>query len=161
PFRQADASSTRKHPGLGLGLAICREIAQAHGGSIEAFSEGVGRGARFVLRVPTAHQAVVSSAAPKRVRRATPVLRGITALVVDDDEDARDLAAMALAERGAYVATASDAAGAIDLMGTRDIDVLVADLAMPDIDGFTLLSQVHDRELATGRIIPAIAVTAH
>ena len=161
PFRQADASSTRKHPGLGLGLAIVREIAQAHGGSVEAFSEGAGRGARFVLRVPTAHQAVIAATVPKRERRQTAVLRGITALVVDDDADARDLAAMALAERGAYVATASDAAGAIDLIGTRDIDVLVADLAMPDIDGFTLLRQVHDRELATGRIIPAIAVTAH
>ena len=161
PFRQGDASSTRKHPGLGLGLAIVREIAQAHGGRVEAFSEGIGRGAKFTLRLPTAQQAVVTSDAPKRQRRPASVLRGVTALVVDDDDDARELAAMALAERGAYVATASDAAGAIDLIGTRDIDVLIADLAMPDVDGFSLLNQVHDRELATGRIIPAIAVTAH
>jgi signal transduction histidine kinase len=89
PFRQADASSTRKHPGLGLGLAIVREIMQAHGGSVEAFSDGAGRGARFVLKVPTAHQAVVSTSVPKRERRTAAVLRGITALVVDDDEDAR------------------------------------------------------------------------
>ncbi len=161
PFRQADASSTRKHPGLGLGLAIVREIMQAHGGVVEAFSDGVGRGARFVLRIPTAHQAVVASSVPKRVRRPASVLRGVAALVVDDDADARELAAMALAESGAYVSTASDAAGAIDLIGTRDIDVLVTDLAMPDVDGFTLLNQVHDRELATGRLIPAVAVTAH
>jgi signal transduction histidine kinase/ActR/RegA family two-component response regulator len=161
PFRQGDASSTRKHPGLGLGLAIVREIAHAHGGKIEAESEGVGQGARFVLHLPTAQQTVVASGIPKRVRRPTAILRGVTALVVDDDHDARELAAIALAERGAYVATAPDAAGALDLMSTRDIDVLVADLAMPDVDGFTLLNQVHDRELATGRIVPAIAVTAH
>lgn len=161
PFRQGDASPTRKHPGLGLGLAIVREIAQAHGGGVEAFSEGVGRGARFVLRVPTAPQTVMPSAAPPRARRPTAVLRGVTALVVDDDTDARELAALALAERGAYVTTAPDAAGALDLIGTRDIDVLVADLAMPDVDGFTLLNQVHDREHVTGRVIPAIAVTAH
>jgi signal transduction histidine kinase/ActR/RegA family two-component response regulator len=160
PFRQADASSTRKHPGLGLGLAIVREIAQAHGGRIEAFSDGVGRGARFVLRLPTAQQTVVTSGHQQRSRRTTAVLKGVTALVVDDDRDARELAALALAERGAYVATAPDAAGALDLMGTRDIDVLVADLAMPDVDGYGLLTQVRDRELATGRIIPAVAVTA-
>ncbi len=81
--------------------------------------------------------------------------------MVDDDHDARELAALALAERGAYVATAPDAATALDLLGTRDIDVLVADLAMPDIDGYGLLKEMHERELATGRIIPAIAVTAH
>jgi signal transduction histidine kinase/ActR/RegA family two-component response regulator len=161
PFRQGDASSTRKHPGLGLGLAIVREIAQAHGGSVEGFSDGIGHGARFVLRVPTAQQAVVATGQPTRLRPPIAVLRGVTALVVDDDHDARELAALALAERGAYVATAPDAAGAIDLIGTRDIDVLVADLAMPDVDGYGLLMQVHARELATGRIIPAVAVTAH
>jgi signal transduction histidine kinase/CheY-like chemotaxis protein len=161
PFRQGDASSTRKHAGLGLGLAIVREIAQAHGGSVEGFSDGVGHGSRFVLRIPTAQQGVASTDVPTRTRRRMAILRGITALVVDDDPDARELAALALAERGAYVATAADAAAALDLMNTRDIDVLVADLAMPEVDGFTLLNQVHDRELATGRIIPAIAVTAH
>ncbi len=161
PFRQGDASSTRKHPGLGLGLAIVREIAQAHGGRVEAFSDGLGRGARFVLRVPTAQHIVAVPSQPVRTHRPAAVLRGVTALVVDDDHDARELAALALAERGAYVATAPDAATALDLLGTRDIDVLVADLAMPDIDGYGLLKEMHERELATGRIIPAIAVTAH
>ena len=161
PFRQGDASSTRKHPGLGLGLAIVREIAQAHGGRVEAFSDGVGRGARFVLRIPTAHHVVVAPGQPARAHRPPAVLRGVTALVVDDDYDARELAALALAERGAYVATAPDAAAALDLLGTRDIDVLVADLAMPDVDGYGLLLQLRERELATGRIIPAVAVTAH
>jgi len=161
PFRQGDASTTRKHSGLGLGLAIVREIAQAHGGRIEAFSDGQGRGARFVLRVPATPQSVLAPGQPVRTHRPIAVLRGVTALVVDDDRDARELAALALAERGAYVTTAQDAAGAMDLLGTRDIDVLVADLAMPDVDGYGLLRDVHEREVATGRIIPAVAVTAH
>ena len=161
PFRQADASSTRKHPGLGLGLAIVREIAQAHGGRVDAFSDGIGRGARFVLRLPTAQQTIVAASRPLPSHRPVSTLRGITALVVDDDHDARELAALALAERGAYVATAADAATALDLITTRDIDVLVADLAMPETDGYGLLKAVQLRELATGRMIPAIAVTAH
>ena len=153
PFRQADASSTRRHPGLGLGLAIVREVAQAHGGRVEAFSDGIGHGARFVLRLPTAQQTAAMPGRPQRARHTTAVLKGVTALVVDDDPDARELAAMALAERGAFVATAPDAAGALDL--------IVADLAMPDVDGYGLLTQVSERALTTGRMIPAVAVTAH
>ncbi len=159
PFRQADASSTRKHPGLGLGLAIVREISHAHGGKAEAFSAGRGRGARFVLRLPCAQSQSPAALTP-RVSGTDTILRGISAIVVDDDADARELAAIALAARGAYVATAADAAGALDLVGIREVDVIVADLAMPVLDGYGLLARLRSGESATGRQLPVIALTA-
>ena len=160
PFRQADGSTTRKHGGLGLGLAIVREILQAHGGRVDAFSDGVGRGARFELHLPNVRNGQPGSAAIQADRGSLPTLKGVSALVVDDDTDAREVAAAALAHQGAYVTTAPDAARALHLIASRDIDVLVADLSMPQVDGYQLLAQIRERELTTGHSIPAIAVTA-
>lgn len=162
PFRQADASTTRKFPGLGLGLTIVREIAIAHGGTIQAHSEGAGRGAVFELRIPTAEGHISKPVTlGSELGEPSRILKGIAALVVDDDEDARELAAIALATCGAYVMSAASATGALDIVATRDVDVVLVDLAMPDVDGYGLLAELRAKQAATGQVTPAVAVTAN
>ena len=161
-FRQADPSSTRAHAGLGLGLAIVRHLAELHGGSIRAGSDGPGRGATFIVRLPGA----VSTAALPRDRGGERTeadarrLDGNRVLVVDDDPDARQLLAVMLGEAGAAVATAASLAEAMSHLEREACDLLVADIAMPGGDGFELLQRVRATGADADRL-PAIAVTAH
>jgi signal transduction histidine kinase len=161
-FRQADGSSSRRHGGLGLGLALVRHLVEAHGGTVRAESAGVDRGARFIVTLPV--QAVYEQApsdAPRAVAandRGRPLqhLYGVRVLVVDDEEDARDLVATVLRAQGAEVTTASSAAQVMDLLSKTSPTVLISDIGMPETDGYELI-----RRVRTLTSIPAIALTAY
>jgi signal transduction histidine kinase/ActR/RegA family two-component response regulator len=159
-FRQADGSVTRHHGGLGLGLAIVRDLVALHGGRVEAASDGAGRGATFSIRIPQLLQAPAPAArpaSPSEVRR----LDGLHVLVADDDADARSVAAQALQAAGAAVEMVAGGQEALALLERRQFDVFVCDIAMPDIDGYSLLQSIRQRERPKGQFMPAVAVTAH
>ncbi len=167
-FRQADATTTRRHGGLGLGLALVRHLVESHGGTVRVESEGEGRGATFVVMLPGAPAspeaieaslpAVVGDTAPES---AVPnSLDGISVLVIDDEPDARDLVATVLRTRGADVMVAASVEQALDLLERRSPRVLVSDIGMPVVDGYSLLRRI--RALGTkGAQIPALALTAY
>src|SRR5690606_6761348 len=158
-FRQADGSMTREHGGLGLGLAIVKELVELHGGSVRAESAGPGRGARFVIRLPAL--AGFHADLPPPSLDATARLDGVAVLAVDDNADALEVLATALAGRGARVRTALGGEAAIAAWAQEPADVLVCDLAMPLVTGFDVLRAVRAQDAARGRLTPAIAVSAH
>jgi PAS domain S-box-containing protein len=163
-FRQADTSSTRSHTGLGLGLAIVRQVVELHGGSVEAQSAGRNRGATFVVRLPVPaarpHRPAESAGVPRvRVEEAVGPwrLEGVRILAVDDEPEARTVLAAVLADYGAEVTLAGSAEEALTLLERRKPHVLISDVAMPGIDGYVLMARVRTRYPA----LPAIALTAH
>ena len=163
-FRQADTTSTRKQKGLGLGLAIARQIVQLHGGTIEASSAGEGRGSTFTVKLPllvSTSPVVLPAARGEERPGRTPALDGITVLVVDDEEDAREAMAVLLGQAGARVISVGGAAEAIDTLDRERPDVLLSDIAMPGEDGYALIRRVRLRSGETGGRIPAAALTAY
>jgi signal transduction histidine kinase/ActR/RegA family two-component response regulator len=164
PFRQADGSSTREHGGLGLGLAIARQLVEAHGGTIAARSRGKDEGATFEVYLPS----VVDEQQPTRgagdSRGETvdaSLLRGVDVLVVDDDEDARLLLQMTLTGYGAAVTTAASAGEALAAIDRAVPDIILSDIGMPYEDGYDLLHGLRARSPERGGTIPAVAVTAY
>ena len=163
-FRQADTTSTRKQKGLGLGLAIARQIVELHGGTIEASSAGEGRGSTFTVKLPllvSTSPVVLPAARGEERPGRTPALDGITVLVVDDEEDAREAMAVLLGQAGARVISVGGAAEAIDTLDRERPDVLLSDIAMPGEDGYALIRRVRLRSGETGGRIPAAALTAY
>ena len=160
PFQQADSTTTRAHQGLGLGLAIVRQLVGAHGGRVRAESTGHGQGATFVVELPIiALRDARPGARPAfGDRGGVARLDGLRVLVVDDHGDARELLGLVLRERGAEVHLAGSVAEALEALARSTIDVLVSDLAMPGADGYALIAQV--REIL-GAAIPAVALTAY
>jgi PAS domain S-box-containing protein len=158
-FRQGDSGSTRRHGGLGLGLAIARHLIECHGGEIRASSDGAGRGTTFHIRLP-----VAASAMPIERTRAssetTVDLSGLHVLVVDDLEDSRELLVRLLHQCGAAVLQCSSAHTAVAAIASAQFDLLVADIAMPDLDGYDLIERVRRLDNGHGRV-PAVAVTAY
>jgi signal transduction histidine kinase/integral membrane sensor domain MASE1 len=159
PFQQADSTTTRVHQGLGLGLAIVRQIVEAHGGRVGAESAGRGQGASFFVELPiVAVRALRSGSGAASPRSGRIRLDGLRVLVVDDHGDARELLGIVLRERGAEVHLASGVGEALEVLTRAPVDVLVSDLAMPGADGYELIAAVR---AARGVAIPAVALTAY
>jgi PAS domain S-box-containing protein len=167
-FRQGDASTTRQHGGLGLGLSIVKHLIEQHGGTVRVDSEGVQRGACFTVELPAANQQLMARAGRARYSPPAPltpdiVLRDLSqvkVLVVDDEPDARDLIKRILSDCNATVTTADSARAALEAFRAAPPDVLVSDLGMPDMDGFGLLAEVRKLGSAAGGNVPAVALTA-
>lgn len=159
-FHQAESASTRLHGGLGLGLAIVRQLVELHGGRVGVESPGAGKGATFTVELPVATAESSSRASGAATRGDTgPSLAGLRVLAVDDDADARHVVSAVLETYGAEATVVSSAAEALDALGRAEFDVLVADIAMPGQDGYELIDSVRARETG-GRRIPAVALTA-
>ncbi len=161
-FRQEDGSISRRHGGLGLGLAIVRHLVELHAGSVEAHSKGEGAGARFVVHLPvraTLAQALVTDMPVTRAAASTLV--GVRILVVDDEEEARELMSRMLQDFGAEVALADSGHSALSLLFEERPHVLLADLGMPGMDGFALIEQVRALDPEFGGLTPAVAVTGY
>ncbi len=160
-FRQADSTITRRHGGLGLGLAIVRHLVELHDGTVAAESAGEGYGTAFIVRLPLAESGEGARPGPAASGGSPPALQGMQILVVDDDRDALDVLTLALTEAGAAVRTAASATEALGLLRWIRPDVLVSDLAMPDEDGYSLIRNLRAMERESGRETPAIALTAY
>lgn len=159
-FRQQDGTTARLHGGLGLGLAIVKQLVELHGGDILAKSEGTGRGATFVVRLPLV-STVARLPLPRAVRPVDEVrLDGLKALVVDDDRDARELLGHLLQDSGMQVAMACSAHEALSMLREELPDVLLSDIGMPVMDGYELIRRIRDLPALEGGRIPAVAITA-
>jgi PAS domain S-box-containing protein len=156
-FRQVDSSSTRKHGGLGLGLAIAKSIVELHGGTISAHSSGEGMGAAFQMRLPQTQIVSATGTRPLRPVEADVRLDGLHVLVVDDQPDERELMNAVLGSAGASVTTAGSGDEALQLLRVEDIDVVVSDLAMPGRDGYELVRLI----VKDFPGLPVMALTAH
>jgi CheY-like chemotaxis protein/two-component sensor histidine kinase len=166
-FTQADSSSRRSHSGLGLGLAIVQQLVELHGGSVAAQSDGLGKGATIVVKLPLteAGAATTESTCADNGGFVAHVpshdLNGITVVFVDDAEDARDFVRKVLTDCGAQVLTASSAAEALAVIESSAPDVILSDIGMPGEDGYDLIRRMRESERVRGvRAVPTAAVTA-
>jgi len=159
-FRQEDSSSTRTHGGLGLGLAIAKQLVELHGGVIEALSEGEGKGTTMRVTLPVMPVAGQAAAAAQG-RPAASRLDGVSVLVVDDHEDSRDLLIALLQSIGATVYSAASAVDALAVLRARRPDVLLSDIEMPGASGYELIQDVRALHPDSGGLTPAIALTAY
>ncbi len=159
-FQQQDATITRRHGGLGVGLAIARHLVELHGGTVHADSPGLDLGATFTVRLPCAPaQAAVGAAVS--LAAAPARLDGVTVLLVDDCADLRAVTAQLLEDAGATVVPAGGALEALRVLDTERPDVLLSDIGMPGVDGYELMRRVRRLPPAQGGAIPAAAFTAY
>jgi PAS domain S-box-containing protein len=159
-FRQEDVSITRKYGGLGLGLAIVRQLVEAHGGTITADSPGEGLGATFTVQLPLLDSEPTLPQPPEFPQPKLD-LTGLRVLAVDDDPDARGLLTALLQHYGAEVLTVASAAEVLSVLETFQPDALVSDIGMPEVDGYTLIQRIRALPAEKGGQVPAIALTAY
>jgi CheY-like chemotaxis protein len=163
PFSQADPAAAREHGGLGLGLAICKELVELHGGTIHAESQGLGQGATFIVRLPLL---VLPKDAKRKAARASDADRidhvnGAKVLWVEDEPQTRDALVKLLTKAGANVTAVATAAEALEAYKKSRPDVIVSDIGLPGEDGYQLLQQIRTLELELKEpATPAIALTA-
>jgi signal transduction histidine kinase len=162
-FRQGHGSTTRRHGGLGLGLAVVRHLTEAHGGTVTAMSKGHGEGATFVVLLPIVESS--DKAVSERPLLAVPNgevrLDGVKVLVVDDEADGRELITAALRMRGAEVTCADSAESGLQMLDEVHPDVLVSDIGMPRFDGFEFIRSIRRRSAEDGGLLAALAVSAY
>ena len=171
-FRQHDSTTTRSHGGLGLGLAIVRQLVELHGGTVTVVSPGIGQGTTFTVTLPAmiipqppSDPEPLNSIVETKPRvEASPTLEGLQILVVDDEADALELLSTILQNNGAEVIAVASVKQALTIIETatdRSPDVLVSDIGMPDEDGYSLISKLRQLEAQRGGKLPAIALTAY
>jgi PAS domain S-box-containing protein len=170
-FRQEDGTTTRRQGGLGLGLAIVRHLAELHGGSVRAHSEGRGKGASFRVSIPVSNAVSTEVDGVRRLpsdsgasvqKQVQPSLQGIRVLVVDDDDDSRTIVGQILRRQGAFVMEAESASDAVRLFAFEAPDLLLTDISMPEEDGFSLIRRIRRLEKEQDRAsTPIAALTAH
>lgn len=167
-FSQRDSSASRTFGGLGLGLAICKQLVEAHGGSISAASQGEGLGATFCVRLPLSIVRIEDHSVPRHHPTAEtqptepvalPRLDGVIAFIVDDEADARELLRMVLQDQGATVKCFGSADEVLSELKTTKPTVLICDIGMPQMDGYQLIRALRAQE-PQGQRIPALALTA-
>jgi CheY-like chemotaxis protein/two-component sensor histidine kinase len=170
-FRQADASTSRRHGGLGLGLSIAKSLVELHGGQVQVQSAGADQGAIFIVSLPILaveandpYQVDTVQSQQRASRESAeielPRLDNARILIVDDESDSRALLARILHEQGASTTCVSDATEALDLLQRQSFELMLSDIGMPDLDGYALIRKVRALGSLMGRI-PAIAVTAY
>ncbi len=175
-FSQRDMARTRRHGGLGLGLALVKDLVELHGGKISVSSAGAGEGAIFTVTLPLRAPQIATYAAPRRAIAEVrtdpeampldelPRLDDVRILVIDDQEEARELVAATLSEWGARVMTAASGAKARVLLAEQSFDAVVCDIAMPEEDGYTVIRHIraleHERGVPPLQRLPAVALTA-
>lgn len=161
-FRQADATSTRTHAGLGLGLAIVHDLVELHGGTVEAASAGLGHGATFIVNLPSL---------PISERRSRPSitderppsgrLDNLRILIVEDDADSRELVSLVLEDAGATVAAVGSVTEALATLDAFHPDAVVSDIGLPNSDGYALIRRIRQHEAEHGCHLPAVALTGY
>lgn len=162
-FKQASTGSARSNGGLGLGLAIVRHLVELHSGTVEAESEGIGRGSTFRVRLPLAAASeeieTIRKPGAETPFECKPMLDGVQILVLDDSKDARELIGVILCQCAATVVVADTPAKAREILATRPVDLILSDIEMPEEDGYAFIRSV--RKMETDRKIPAVALTAY
>jgi PAS domain S-box-containing protein len=171
-FQQGDGTTTRRHGGLGLGLAIARHLVEMHGGTIEAASEGLDKGSTFTVAFPlvAVRSASGSLVSPQLIStpqesdsngKAQTSLKGLRILAIDDEPDVRDMLQTLLQDCGANVLTASSAQEGLEALAAWKPHVLISDIGMPDEDGYSLIRKIRALTSEQGADVPAIALTGY
>lgn len=164
-FRQADGTSTREHMGMGLGLAIVRHVVELHGGTVSAESEGEGRGATFNVHIPLSTSVLPPASQTQQRQKAEPDRPRFSApsrvLLVEDDDDAREVASACLERGGFELRVARSAKEALNLLTNWRPDVIVSDISMPEVDGYDFIRQLRALPPEQGGHVPALALTAY
>lgn len=158
-FRQEDGATTRKFGGLGLGLAIARQIVEIHGGTVRADSLGEGQGATFTIQIPLTCQSVEMSSLEQAAKSAVDI-SGIRVLVVEDDADSREFIAFALEQENAIVTVVASGVDALQAIACSPPDIVVSDIGMPNIDGYMLIQQIRRLMAVKGESVPALSKEA-